>query len=606
MSRSFGILPGGSASDTLTEGGNSSGIDFFKPGVTAYMPGSKDRDIFVRIKPSFDYRMAPNDAAYKTSVAPYRYVEQEYVDRATGQPMFTPWYLTAIAYPYFGNSKQGLVSPLTLQGLGADLRPDEMACPIFDCQQKARNSDRPDWKALTEGSDRSGAVLPYKPAIVIYNASMSYNGKPPFEGIFISKTTALEMLKEQLDWPLVHGMQPLAESADSPWAKYLFGDFTHPIHGLAAKVWLTESKTNKAQKTYAMHLSGKDFSRDGMIAAPLGRDMNQVMTALASRHVLGSDQTLKIMTYQELVEFLVFDGCLPHELIMQACSGRANVPAAPKAAYATGATSLPSPQQSFQPQAPADNPARMMHVQHQGQVFEVPLGELRNWLQQQAPDAAVMVKPADNAHDWVQHSASPVVHPPLMLPAQSALPQAQPAFGGMAGMGVGAVPAYQAAPPASPFGGGAAAPAASPFGGGAAPAATMAQPAGGNPFSGAAAPAASPFGGGAAPTTSPFGNAMAVVAQPPQVVTGATAQPQGNPFSVGGGADDIPGIPATPSVAFVADVQPTPTGVPVSGAEVGPLSPAEVAELTALEAKGNEELSPQETMRLLELSGRKM
>jgi hypothetical protein len=629
MARSFGILPGGSASDTLTEGGNSSGIDFFMPGITAYMPGSKDRDIYVRIKPAFDYHMSPADAAYRTSVAPYRYTEPEYVDRATGQPMFTPWYLTAIAYPYFGNSKQGLVSPLTLQGLGADLRPDEMACPIFDCQQKARNSDRTDWKGLTEGSDRSGAVLPYKTAVVFYNAMMTYNGKPQFDGIFISKPTALEMLKAQLDWPLVHGMPPLTESPDSPFARYLFGDFTHPILGLVAKVWLTESKTNKSQKTYAMHLSGKDFSRDGMLPAPLGNDMNAVMASLAQRHVLGSDQTLKIMTYQELVDFLVFDGAVPYELILQACSGRANVPPPPKASYGAGSTSLPTLQQfpQQQHQAMTDNPARLMHVQHQGQVFEVPLGELRNWLAS-AGDALILVKPADNAHDFMPHASSPVVNPPLALPAQSqALPQPVQPFGGAAPQQpvqpFGAAPqqAYQQAPIQStpaPLGGGQMAPAAgNPFGGGGQMAPAAAVPTGGaspqqaNPF-GAAQPAAAPFGGAAPQQANPFGAAMANVApaQPAQPAAvpyvGAAMQPQGNPFASG---DEIPGLApaaAGPSVAFVADAQPVPTGVPSAGAAAGPLSPAELEELRALEAKPHDQHNTMDTMRLIELSGRAM
>lgn len=575
------------------------------------MPGSKDRDVFVRIKPAFDYHLSPADATYRTSVAPYRYTEAEYVDRATGTPMFTPWYLTAIAYAYFGASKQGIISPLTLQGLGADLPLDEMACAIFDCQQKARNSDRPDWKALTEGSDRSGPVLPYKSAIVLYNASISYNGKAPFDGIFISKPTALETLKDQLDWPLVHGMQPLTEDPNSPFARYLFGDFTHPVYGLAAKVWLTEGKTNKAMKSYCMHLSNKEYSRDAMIQAPLGNDMQSINNSLHSRHILGSDQTLKIMTYQEMVDFLVFDGAVPYELILQACSGRANVPPPPRASYGTGSTSLPQvgqfPQTHQAGAALPDNPTRMMHIQHQGQIFQVPLGELRNWLAA-SDDASILVKPADNAHDWTPHGSSPIVHPPLALPGPAMgqpLTHGSPFGSPGVDLGNGAAAGFGAGAPATsggnPFG--ATSPAAQSFGQAASPFAQQAaaapmqqaapqaapqvmqgQPQGGNPFA----------AGGSAPATNPFGAAM-----------GAVSQPQSNPFA--GETDGIPGLrpenggPTGPSVATVGGAQPTPVGVPTSGIS-GPLTPEEAAELQALTAK--EVRTATETSRVLELSNR--
>lgn len=643
MPREFDNMQGGHASDAIGDGGNALGIDFFQPGVSAFMPGSRDRDCVVRILPAFDINLSYNDQAYPVSFMDYRLSTGER-DKETGTEAFSPWYFQCIGYPYLGNSKTGILSPKTLEQLGGAISIEDTACPIFDCQQKARNSENPQWKALTEGEDKRGADLPYKTTLVLMNALWSVAGKDWNQGIYISKHLGLAQLKTMLSWQLTINSQPL--SSNPNWQKYLFGDVTHPNEGLLAKVFLSQVGS---VSTYCLHFSGEQFTQKGVQQLPIGEYQ------LQQRHILGSSKTLKLLTYQEIVDWILQDGFLPHELVQAACGQRANVPERAPIRYDAQSTSLP-PQQPANfpgaqlpvgPMSTGPDPNQKVQMKIGDQVYENSLKDTKDWIAQN-PAQQVLVKPSDNTHDFMPPNQSPlfaVPQPQQQGPASGifgALTQ-QFGFPGMTGQappqapGMAAIPQQQQAPPQAPPQAPGGLPSPGSMGG--VPALPGA-PAGNMP----ALPGASPQGAPAHPmTTAPPqapgfapeapGNMAAgpPPSQAPSLPGMAPSHFGGQPAAASPAAptipdpnqqDGIPGLspanggppvqpapqsqPGVPAVATASDPQPTPMGAPASGS-AGPLTPEEQQELATLQARAGgqgDPLQPAEVARFAELNHR--
>jgi hypothetical protein len=611
MSRQFNVQ-GGSASDSVAEAGGGGVAGIFQHGVKALQPGARDRDVYVRILPAFDPHLALHDQSYRQSVGEYRLRDGQ-IDSDTKSEAFTPWYLQVIAYTYLGNTKEGILSPLTLKGMGG-VSLEECACPIHDLYQKARNSDRPDWKALAfaeKEADRRDIALPFQPVHVLFNALWTVGNKGWEQGVFMLKTTGLKHLKTQLCWPARADSAPL----DRNWPHYLLGDVTNPETGLTARVYKSQVGT---VETYCAHMTMEDFKSTGCQVMPVGPQQ------LQNRRILGSDETLKLLTYQEIVDWVLYDGFLPRDLVREACGARANIPASDPPTYATA--SLP-PQQHALPQHSAASP-------HAPQGYGAPQGAPPMGLPQQGYGA-------------------PQGAPPMGLPQQAPVPQQAPApqqsYAPLPTGAPAALPSWATATAAAAP----AAPAPSP---GPLPAEakqsidpgkryavfhegkqqegtwqevvqwfTTAQP----PMVGVQVrptdltqdwqPIENLLGGGTtSPQAAPLSAAPAhsSMGAPSQALTTAQSY-NGLPASPAAPAlpqahsdgDYIPGVDQPqngplPGVAFVADAQPVPLGAPSSGSAAGPLSPEEMARFEYLRSIGPAAMQPREVGELALLSAR--
>ncbi len=604
--RTFQTMPGGRASEVIGDS-NSNGIDFFMPGIKAFMPGSRDRDIFLRILPAFDPNLTEADGAHATSWTDYR-IQGGALDRDTQTEEFSAWYFKAVGYPYLGNSKRGILSPKTLEQLGASVSVDDTACPIYDCQQKARNSDNPVWKALTEGEDKRGSDLPFKPTLVCVNALFSTNGKPWEAGIYMMKSTAFIELKKRLSQRLTMGLQP--RSSHPIWQNYLFGDVTHPTEGLAAGVSLSQVGTIS---TYCVNYSRQDGTHVGLQPLPIDA------SHLAARHVLGSPNTLHIMTYQEIVDWMVQDGFLPHELIQAACGMRASVPQQAPIRYTQESTSFPP---AAAPHASAYGPTTQVVMQLNGQQYQNTLSATQQWLAENPQLApTVLVRPADNSHAFMAPSQSPLFNVGLQSPPQQATgfpggPAALPAAPAMSQPQQHTpqppqMPTGGAAPLSLPYTPGMAAPGAAPVpaAGPVGMPASMTMPGNMPPAAAPQMPGAAPapgWGAGAAgaPAAPAAMGAPSAYAAPGQAVPFASPAAPQIPQAAG---DFIPGLapgnggpasgPGVPAVAYAADPQPVPTGVPAgTSVALQPLNQDEYNRLAALHQKGQDNLQPMEIL----------
>jgi hypothetical protein len=564
-----------------------------------------------------------HDQSYRLSVGEYRLRDGQ-VDSDTKSEAFTPWYLQVIAYTYLGNTKEGILSPLTLKGMGG-VSLEECACPIHDLYQKARNSDRADWKALAfaeKEADRRDIALPFQPVHVLFNALWSVGNKGWEQGVFMLKTTGLKHLKTQLCWPARADCAPL----DPRWPHYLLGDVTNPETGLTARVYKSQVGT---VETYCAHMTMEDFKSTGCQVMPIGAPQ------LQNRRILGSDETLKLLTYQEIVDWVLYDGFLPRDLVREACGARANIPAGDPVTYA--AASLP-PQQHALPQhgaAPQHAPqgygapqgAPPMGLPQQG--YGAPQGAPPMGLPQQGYGAPQGLPPQGPAQgSFIPQAQAPTLPggAPQQHPAQQALPTWAAATAASQAPTPGPLPAEasQTVDPGKRY---------AVFHEGKQQEGTWQEVV--QWFTSAPTPL---VGVVARPTDltqdwQPIENLLGSGTPPSQIAPLSAAQA---PSSMGAPSPGHPGAPAysappaspaapqlpqhndgdylpgvdqpqagpLPGVAYVADQQPVPMGAPVSMAASGPLSPEEVARFEHLRTIGPAAMQPREVTEFAMLSAR--
>jgi len=284
----------------------------WKPEFSDFHP--KNSEMLVRLLPVHDLSIDADDAAFASSVASYRVPGK--TDEESGSESFSAFFVRVLAHPFWGNSNVGMVSPETLARLSPDrLPPAETADPIVDCYWAARNSEREEWKALTAKQPGQFQPVLRKPQIhVFFNALVQRNGEEWKQGILVLKQAGLDHLIEQLNWRQPAGEDPI--HTQEAWGRYLLGDVTDPEEGLVARVTLTDVGSISS---YALHYTERPYEARGVRRMPVDEDV------LRRRRDLGSDRTLKILTYQEMVDIMVADGCLPLELIREACGNLAQV-----------------------------------------------------------------------------------------------------------------------------------------------------------------------------------------------------------------------------------------------------------------------------------------
>ena len=442
--REFGQSQGGSAADTALAG---NAISFFQKGIRYLIPSEKKR-VSGRILPARDASMSPEDSAYATSVVPYRDRTSGLRDQDTQTEALAGWYSAIKGYKYFGRLMANLTSPLSLKALGGDISIAEIADPIQDCRALARNN--PDWKHLTEkptgpGVDqRAKAVIPRESNFALLNMYAQEERGPWETQLVVVAHQAVEDLKKKLALQTARNQ---AEVADPNWPDYLYGDVTDPQNGFLVNIL--------PFKVGAITVNGfvfgtKENTIEGCRKQPVTPEI------LADRRVLFSPKTLRIDTYQDIVNFLVADGTIPYEIIVAACSNMANVPPPPKqnVTYSgpqqpqrpaqpagrmegmpvgsTGAPTPPRPPQASQPPRPPTPPkaaeTTFWYVDGSGAACEGPRSVVQN-IVDGGVDPDIMT--ADQSSGWVKASSlgfKPTPKPPTPpTPPQAPKPPTPPA-----------------------------------------------------------------------------------------------------------------------------------------------------------------------------------
>ena len=305
-------------------------LGIFQKGVDYTYP-KEGSELKGRILPARNADLQPEDKAWLGSVAPYRDITSGDLDPDTSTPAFTAWYTNVQAYRFFGRTQESFLSPRTLQELmGAGASQEATADPICDCAQFAKRSGNADWEQLIvkPNTKNGSAVIPWPKKQTVFNLYL-----PDKKGTWrvtavITARQALLDLKTQLAWPTPRSQEPV----DPRWENYLFGDITNPVNGLAVRL---KKKQLGQIDCNAFVISDADFTIKGIESKPIKESK-----ILEARYDLQSNATLKIYSYQELVNFLVEDGVVPHQLIVEACEGRADIPAAKRK---NTTTSAPAP-----------------------------------------------------------------------------------------------------------------------------------------------------------------------------------------------------------------------------------------------------------------------
>lgn len=316
--RSFRIA-GGSQSDKAMAQGQGR-IGFFQKGVNNIKPSGK-HPLQGRILPARDPEMSPSDSAWAASVIPYRDMISGELDPDTQSPAFTGWYANVLGYRFFGRGSEDLLSPQTLKGLVGDspISTEDAADPIQDIFNFAAESGNEDWVAMTKKPEKknSRSPIPLASKLSLLNMYVKTSKAGWENAVVVVSRSALENLKLKLCWPTPRSIEPL----DPKFPDYLYGDVTAPKTGLLTTITSIELENISVN---GFVFATKDFTLDGAQRMALkDAEQNKI---LAARYDLTSSDTLKILTYQQIVDFLVDDGTIPYELIQQACGDCANVP----------------------------------------------------------------------------------------------------------------------------------------------------------------------------------------------------------------------------------------------------------------------------------------
>ena len=316
MSNKSFRIQGGSQGQESVASGSANYLSMFQKDVNYVYPSGKNI-LRGRILPARDTSFTESDDAYKGSVVPYRDLACGILDKETLTPAFTPWYVFVRAYKFFGTSGDSFISPQTLKQ--ATDNPMDWEDPVRDCFNYAQNHSDPSIKALTaKPTDKMGSsVIPLASDIALINMYLQDPKDNVWKVAIVPVTkTAINDLKDKLSRPTP---MSLGEAYDPNFPDYLYGDITDAARGLlVSTAQITTSTGNKFNGFTIGTGAGRDLS--GVQAFPVDEQ------TLYNRYDLQSADTLRILSYQELVEFMVSDGAIPLEVIKAACSEKANVP----------------------------------------------------------------------------------------------------------------------------------------------------------------------------------------------------------------------------------------------------------------------------------------
>lgn len=333
---------GGSQSEEF--GGGDSRYGIFQQGVKAVYASAK-KNVRCRFLPARDLSLSVNDAAFAGSVVPYRDRASGRIDEDTKSPAFTAWYTMIVEYTMIGNSRTSFLSPITLQRLGvqnADVRD-----PLNIIRKYAKDNVR--WAHLLEakiGQGKTASELLPKLKFSALTNTLAFderNGQPDVALMKLS-FTAFKNFKEKLTAP-----RPAAQPALSSdeWAQmFMLGDVTNPMYGLLA---MMQQTTVGTIQTCTPHFSQSPYALQGHQGYPIDPNTPFGKDVLEKRYNFFSDKVLKVLPFQDLVEWLVGDGAIPYELVQEALGNICAIP--PRPANAPSAISQPgaAPSGGFAP-----------------------------------------------------------------------------------------------------------------------------------------------------------------------------------------------------------------------------------------------------------------
>lgn len=310
-------LVGGTAGEPEGFGGHP----FFHSGVKALQFLSKNT-YGARILPAFDINLPPDSPDFKLSVSGYRDTNSGSMS-ADGAYPFSSFYYILKGYKFLGNDKKQFLSPLNGQE-----RDNRGIDPLLDIYLTAKNSKVPEWEELIKKPENKvdgySAVLPWYSKFGVMNCAVHIEKGDLVENrLIVCGIACLDMLKDTLNRKAPRDVQDIV---DPNWPDYLFGDVTSLEYGS----WATVKKTtfNKADMSDAgFHFSSKADSLTGRTHWPIDINDPGSRALLEGRYDIGDTETVtKIWSAEEILAYIVADGFLPYELIVQACSNTWVVP----------------------------------------------------------------------------------------------------------------------------------------------------------------------------------------------------------------------------------------------------------------------------------------
>lgn len=310
---------------------------YFKQNVYGMTPTQK-KSFSGRILPAFDYGLSQADADFPKSWLPYRNADN--INAETGQPEFMPFFVVVSAYSWFGNKQVSFLSPTTLRYSQGIAKGPELTDPVQDIRNHAKKHDDPAIRALTEKNEQkkdAKTVIPYPQRRYMFNC-FGTSGTDRVQKNYVVDVAqkAFEDLAAKLgEWRPAH-----EEIIDANWPHYLFGDITAPNTGLMVETAQLPSNPQPFNGFILTPNSHKSLKGT--------RQMPVTMEALAARyHFYGPNSVLKILSAQEIVDFLVEDGAIPYHLIQEVCDHYCNVPPPPKRNVAVSHGSGDSEEEDF-------------------------------------------------------------------------------------------------------------------------------------------------------------------------------------------------------------------------------------------------------------------
>ena len=315
---------GGSQSETFVAGDARYGC--FQKGVKVLYPKS-GKTIIGRVLPGRDFNLSVNDSAFLTSTVPYRIDDGKEIDADTKTPGFSNWFQMIVEYNFIGRTKVSFLSPFTLSRLGiagADTRD-----PLMEIRAYAK--DAPQWAEVYK--KELGVGKNTKPLLPMISTRAIINWlnfdpatrKPEGQYILPMSLGAAKALKTSLACP-----RPAAQNPIGPgkwFDKYLLGDITDPMYGLMG--WFAEISAGMNSRTQGLHFSQSGFELQGSMPCPIDPNTEFGRKVLTERYALGSSKVLKLLDYQEIVNWAVEDGQIPYELIQEALGNSCAIPPRP-------------------------------------------------------------------------------------------------------------------------------------------------------------------------------------------------------------------------------------------------------------------------------------
>lgn len=294
-------------------------IGYYKPnipGLKSVSPSSKT-PFKGRILPCYDLTMDTVDAAFKTGVSSYRV--EEWADPNTGVPEFSEFMVNLPCYTFFGKSSNKFLSPTARKRWSQDNAAEDIADPVADVISVIDGSTNAAWRALTQKQGEDYAIIPAATQRTFVNMwGLKIGERSAYNAIVDVTGGAMYDLRDQLNF----GATPEAPGRDPRWPQFLLGDVTDPETGLIVTATLITSVPQRKKFNGFLFQTQEKFRHklEGTEARSVSTEI------LAGRSLLLSDESVfKILTYQELVDFMLADGAVPQEVIKIACSHMANV-----------------------------------------------------------------------------------------------------------------------------------------------------------------------------------------------------------------------------------------------------------------------------------------